>query len=135
VSHCTHARHGKPQPGGRDANGHLHEVYCQVVAQAASTCRFLTPAGTPASARAAVDRQMAHQYWTMQQVPPQDELPALDTLVDGLDALDALECALQQPNSGVSPGHLHVFLPAVLAKPSCWVTAGDAAGAGGHPTQ
>lgn len=53
---------------------------------------------------------MAHQYWTMQQVPPQGGLPAVDTLVDGLNALDALECALQQPNSGVSPGHLHVFL-------------------------
>ena len=65
---------------------------------------------------------MAHQYWTMQQVAPRDEPPALDTLVDGLNALDALECALQQPDSGVSPGHLHVFLPAFLAKPACWVT-------------
>jgi De-etiolated protein 1 Det1 len=123
VSYCTHARHGKPQRGGRYANGHLYEVYCQVVTHAAAcSCRFLTPAGTPASARAAVDRQMAHQYWTMQQVAPRDEPPALDTLVDGLNALDALECALQQPDSGVLPGHLHVFLPAFLAKPSCWVT-------------
>ena len=59
---------------------------------------------------------MAHQYWTMQQVPPRDEPPALDTLVDGLNALDALERALQQPDSGVSPRHLHVFLPMISGK-------------------
>lgn len=32
--------------------------------------RFLTPAGAPSHAHAAVNRQMSQKYWTLQQVGP-----------------------------------------------------------------
>ena len=81
VSRCTRV-HTRTSVRRTGASVHFHDhITTYAPRLPLHFCRFLTPAGTPASARAAVDRQMAHQYWTMQQVGPAELLPAVDTLL------------------------------------------------------
>lgn len=71
--------------------------------------RFVTPGGNPSHARAAVDRQMAHQFWTLQQVSLRAERaicckqlahsPSLCVmLVLASSNAPALECTAAQPS-------------------------------------
>lgn len=72
----------------------------------AVTCtweRFVTPGGNPSHARAAVDRQMAHQFWTLQQVTRRvlAAIPPSSQVLCASPFLDA--CLFQYDDKLVSP--------------------------------